>query len=132
MGRRKSQERMRPEELKVGELILTEVSHECGGWNYGIFSPEYDYYLHPLEGESPTDDEWRLFFSPYCSHDDDTWKIEGIKKYLRTEEHKKMLYDMDLSLEDILRGRYSGESESDVYKIFADWNEKLGFKAYGG
>jgi hypothetical protein len=131
MGRRKMPRPSRPDEIKVGDLVLTEISDNCGGWTVGGFSPEYDYSLFPGENESPTDDEWRLFFSPYCCHDKEEWYIKGIQKYLQTEAQKKALFDMNLSISDLRMSRYGGYHRQ-VCEIFSDWNQKLGFQCFKG
>ena len=121
-----------PQQIKVGDVILTEISPRCGRWDEGTFYPEYDYFLYPEEGSFPTDDEWRLFFSHFCDCDSDMWKVIAkviaVEKYLRTEGQKTMLLDMGLSTADLLRGRHANNSI--VSEILSDWNKKLGFEAF--
>lgn len=52
--------------------------------------------------------------------------IELIKKFLRTASQRAMLEAMDLTIADLLNGRFNGEQEKSVLEIFADWNSKLG------
>ena len=61
--------------------------------------------------------------------DDEEWTIKVIKKYLRTAEQKAWLDAHDYSIEDALSGRTYGEQEID--EMYADWNAKLGVKAFG-
>lgn len=68
--------------------------------------------------------------------EDDNWTgeeylIQAIKKFLRTEEDRKQLFELDLSIEDILNCRYTQEQEEKVNSIYSRWNEKLGFKCFG-
>lgn len=56
-----------------------------------------------------------------------------IKKYLRTPEQKAALDAMDVTIEDMLNGRVSGHPERHLQSaIFADWNQRLGTKHFGG
>lgn len=59
------------------------------------------------------------------------YQIEAIKKYLRTPEQKQKLDIADLSIEDCLNGRFNSEQEKTVLGVFAEWNNKLGFKCFG-
>ena len=52
--------------------------------------------------------------------------IQVIHHFLRTEEQRHLLFDLDMSLEALLNGRYTGEQEAQVYAIFDEWNKKLG------
>jgi hypothetical protein len=52
--------------------------------------------------------------------------VSLIKKYLLTADQRQKLHEADLSLEDMLNGRFGLEQESLVLDFFSDWNEKLG------
>jgi hypothetical protein len=52
--------------------------------------------------------------------------VELIKKFLRTEDQRAQLAAMDLTIADLLNGRFTGEQDESVLAIFADWNSKLG------
>ena len=116
-------------EIKLENKTLA-ISGECGTWDGRAFYPEYDYFLY--SDEPVSDDEWKAFFCDRCCHEEERWLIVGIKKYLRTQEQREQLASMDLSLEDLLNGRYNGNQGRQVRQIFAAWNEKLGFQAFRG
>jgi hypothetical protein len=59
------------------------------------------------------------------------YAVEAIEKHLQTEDQRKWMFDSRLTIEQMLNGRYPGDVEEDVYAIFAEWNAKLGFKAFG-
>ena len=57
--------------------------------------------------------------------------VDIVKQYLRTSEQKAWLDAHDLSVEDLLNGRYGGDDESGVEAIYGAWNAKLGRKMFG-
>lgn len=57
--------------------------------------------------------------------------IRLIKKYLRTPEQKALLDEADLSIEDLLNGRYANGYQGLAESLFADWNQRLGKKEFG-
>lgn len=116
-------------QIEIENNQVLTVSKDCGHWDGDCFYPEYDHYIY-YETE-PSEDEWKLFFSSVCCQDDEIWTVEAIKKYLRTEEHRQKLYELDLSLEEILNGRYNAKQSKGVDEIYAEWNNKLGFRAFG-
>lgn len=62
---------------------------------------------------------------------EEQYQVASIKKHLRTPEQKKILDEADLSIEDLLNGRYSKENEiATVSKCIVDWNAKLGFNYF--
>jgi hypothetical protein len=88
--------------------------------------------LYILDG-SPTDEEVKFAFSGQFEWHNEEYLVRGIKKYLRTDEHKKLLADADLTIEDCLNGRYDEAQEPIVHRIYADWNKKIGRECfYGG
>jgi hypothetical protein len=60
--------------------------------------------------------------------------VQAIEKWLLTEDQRKRMFDARLSIEKMLNGRYVGEGKvgETVAAIYAEWNAKLGFKAFGG
>jgi len=67
----------------------------------------------------------------FLNPDSEENTIDFIKTYLRTEEQRNWLHEQDLTLADILNGRFNGRQESRVKAIQAEWNEKLGQKVFG-
>jgi len=61
---------------------------------------------------------------------EEQYKAAAIKKYLRTEEDRKLLYERDLSIEDCLNGRYPITQERKIRKMKKAWNKKLGLKGF--
>jgi hypothetical protein len=51
--------------------------------------------------------------------------VAAIRVHLLTEEQRKWLFDADLSVEDLLNGRYTDATEQGVLKLFKTWNEQL-------
>jgi len=76
-----------------------------------------------------TKEEWE----EACGYfDKEEYLVAAIKKHLLTEDQKQILFNMNLSVEDLLNGRYPiGQGEL-IQHIFYDvWNEKLGWKDFG-
>ena len=69
-----------------------------------------------------------VYFWQYGEFDNESYLVEAIERYLLTEDQRKLMFDARLSIEKILNGRYSDSSVVDV--IVAEWNAKLGFKAF--
>lgn len=80
-----------------------------------------------LNGKANSNQLVEFFQSGY----DEYLIVIGIKKYLRTPEQKEMLNSFDLSVEDILNGRFYRAEEEMVENIFENWNYKLGKKVFG-
>lgn len=57
--------------------------------------------------------------------------VEAIEKYLLTVDQRGKMFDANLSIEKMLNRRYGGDLEGLVYDIYGEWNDKLGFKAFG-
>ncbi len=64
-------------------------------------------------------------------HDKEEYLVAAIKRCLRTDEQRQLLYTADLSIEDLLNGRYSIQYSVMVQHIFDEWNKKLGWKEFG-
>ncbi len=70
---------------------------------------------------SITEDEFYLW-----ENADEEHFVELIKKFLLTSDQRAQLAALDLTIEDLLNGRFTGEQEASAFAIFADWNAKLG------
>jgi hypothetical protein len=57
--------------------------------------------------------------------------IPLIKLYLLTPEQKAWLTAADLTIADLLNGRYTVSFAGKVSEIYADWNAKLKTKHFG-
>jgi hypothetical protein len=77
---------------------------------------------------TPTWEQVVEFFKNGEFHEEQ-YDVLAIKKHLLTSEQRQTLFDLNLSIEDMLNGRIGGEQR--VYAIFDQWNEKLGFKCFG-
>jgi hypothetical protein len=66
----------------------------------------------------------------YPQEEADTVQI--IRKQLLTQEDRKLMFDLDISVEDILDGRVEGEEADEASKlIMKHWNERLGMNIFG-
>lgn len=64
--------------------------------------------------------------------DNEPQAIELIKKHILTEPQRQLLFDHNMSIEDMLNGRIAGEERQAVEAtIYAEWNTKLGYQAFG-
>lgn len=65
---------------------------------------------------------------------EEQYLVEAIERWLLTEDQRKRLFDMRLSIEKILNGRYPCNDEycNFVRQIFKEWNDKLGFESFSG
>jgi hypothetical protein len=55
--------------------------------------------------------------------------VDAIKKHLLTPFQLQRLRSLELSIEDVLNGRFHGTSEA-VARIMEEWNAKLGFRSF--
>jgi len=92
--------------------------------------PEPEIELDYLLSGNPSWEQVAEFFK-LGEFDEENYLVAAIKKHLRTPEQKKILEDLDLSIEDCLNGRYGGDKEPAVDAIYTAWNEKLGFQSFG-
>ena len=81
-----------------------------------------------LNGD-PSIPELGEFFSKGEFHGE-RYLIRAIRKHLLTDTQKKELSDRNISLSDALNYEIDPENEDFVHKMFADWNKKLGTKAF--
>ena len=68
----------------------------------------------------------------FTNADNEAESVQAIKTHLLTEQERKKLYDANLSIEDVLNGRFD-ESHSGLIEeeLFPAWNEKLGYRHFG-
>ena len=87
--------------------------------------------LDAMYAGKPTWDEVVEFWKAgdWC---EEKYLVEAIEKHLQTEDQRKRMFDARLSIEKMLNGRYPISSMLVVEAIFAEWNKKLGFTAFGG
>jgi hypothetical protein len=71
-------------------------------------------------------------FYNFENPDSETEILTFIRKYLITDEQWKRLYELRLSIEDCLNGRYGHAEEAGVHEIYKAWNAKLGYNSFGG
>lgn len=63
--------------------------------------------------------------------DEEKYLVQAIKLHLRTPEQKAIIDGLDVSIEDMLNGRYNGRQEKQIEAIYQQWNDKLGFRSFG-
>lgn len=88
--------------------------------------------LEELLNGNPTWEQVVEFWRDDRDFCEEAYLVQAIEKWLQTEEQRKRLFDARLSIEKMLNGRYMGAVEPIVQAIYAEWNAKLGFKAFGG
>lgn len=81
-----------------------------------------------LWAKTLTPEELAYVFSDKFCFDDEPNLVMAIKKHLRTEEQRKLMYEHDLSIEDMLNGRVivSSPAYEAQRQILKDWNAKIG------
>ena len=62
---------------------------------------------------------------------DERYLVQAIEKWLLTEDQRKAMFDARLTIEKMLNGEYDDKGEKVDSAIYAEWNAKLGFKAFG-
>jgi len=87
---------------------------------------ELDQFLY---GEA-TEEEIRDFWEN-GEFNGEQYLVAAIKKYLRDDEDKQIMFDLDLSIEDMMNGRYTGDQSDAVHAMYAKWNEKVGHHHFG-
>ena len=87
---------------------------------------ELDELLH----DQPSWEEVAAFFKEgeFC---EEAYLVSAIKKHLMTEEQRKKLFDLNLSIEECLNGRYAMQDTAAVKALYREWNTKLGFHHFG-
>jgi hypothetical protein len=58
------------------------------------------------------------------------YMVSLIRRYLLTADQRETLHEADLSIEDMLNGRFGAAQESLVLAVFSNWNETLGEKYF--
>jgi len=66
-----------------------------------------------------------------CGYQDEVYLVAAIRTHLQTQLQRKALYDVDLSIEDCLNGRYTDDKALVVDTIYKQWNAKLGWREFG-
>lgn len=85
-----------------------------------------------LHGTKPVTMQQLAGFWKTGEFHEEHYLVATIKKYLRTEEQRKLMFEHGFSIEDMLNGRVEGvEADALVDPIFAEWNAKLGHHAFG-
>src|SRR4051812_14915063 len=82
-----------------------------------------------LHGD-PTLDQVREFWKK-GEFDEEHYLVEAIRRHLLTEVQREEMHNRRVSIEDLLNGRVIGDHSLWVVIVFAAWNEKLGFMAFG-
>ena len=57
--------------------------------------------------------------------------VRAIRSHLLTEEQHIQMLLRELSIEDILNGRFRDSDEEFVNRLFEEWNAELGWKGFG-
>lgn len=65
------------------------------------------------------------------SFDNEQYLVAAIGRHLMNEDHRQAISGLRLTVEDILNVRYTEDQEVYVYRIYRDWNDKLGFTYFG-
>lgn len=90
--------------------------------------------LDELLNGSPTWEQVVEFWKDDGDFCGEEYLVQAIERWLLTEDQRKRMFDSRLSIEKMLNGRYvsSGKVGEAVETIYAEWNTKLGFLAFGG
>lgn len=90
--------------------------------------------LERLQNETniPADELGNLWKLANEAIDNEPQAIGLIKKHILTEPQRQLLFEHNMSIEDMLNGRIAGEERQAVEAtIYAEWNTKLGYQAFG-
>ena len=89
--------------------------------------------LDELLNGTPTWDQVVEFWRDNGEFCGEEYLVSAIEKHLLTEQQRKQMFDLRLSIEKILNGRCEGTPENVKFTedLFAAWNQKLGFKEFG-
>ncbi len=74
-----------------------------------------------------SEEAYYRFVNPDSENDHDQF----IRRYLLSDEQRRELFERNLTVLDILNGRFTGEHKSFVYALFDVWNAMLGKKHFG-
>jgi len=85
--------------------------------------------LDELLNGSPSMEEVRYFFEE-GEFFEEHYLVEAIERWLLTEDQRKRMYDNRISIEKMLNGRCTCDSQI-ISEIYQEWNEKLGDKHFG-
>jgi hypothetical protein len=67
----------------------------------------------------------------FLNADSEADQVRFIKAHLRTSDQKDWLDKQDLSIEDVMNGRFNEHQEGYIQKMHEEWNLKLGRKIFG-
>ncbi len=63
---------------------------------------------------------------------DEHYTVAFIRKHLLSDKQKLWMMNNNVGPEDFLNGRLEGADQDRIYsEFFADWNQKLGYLAFG-
>ena len=86
----------------------------------------------------PIPDKARLFFTDpwdWYAFSEGVWDEYTSCNFMRnkviTPSEKAVMSEMNLTLEDIVNGRYNEDQEFRIDKLFDAWNDRLGYHLYG-
>ena len=75
-----------------------------------------------------TKESWEEACSGY---QDECYAVAAIKRHLMTNNEKAILFNLDLSIEDCLNGRYTAEHAETIQILYRNWNRILGWHEFG-
>jgi hypothetical protein len=65
------------------------------------------------------------------SFDSEADLVDAIRRHLLTNDQNEWLFHEGLSIEDCLNGRYGGDHEENVAKLYDEWNAVIGKRVFG-
>jgi len=83
---------------------------------------DLDQFLYGKATEEEIKDFWKN--GDFC---EEKYLVEAIKKYLRDDDDKKAMYDLDMSIEEMLNGIGPWD---ETQALFNKWNNKIGFRYF--
>jgi len=73
-----------------------------------------------------TEEEKLHFTNP----DNEAELVNAIRTHLLSKTQRQQLFDANISVEDILNGRFEERYSTLIDALFTDWNEKLGRRQF--
>ena len=58
--------------------------------------------------------------------------VNAIRAHLMSIDQRYQLFELNISVEDILNGRIEGGNPEEVTSILTRWNQELGFRCFAG
>lgn len=62
---------------------------------------------------------------------DERYLVDAIRSKLLTQDERREMFNRDISIEDVLNGRTTGNHDDFVQQLFNAWNKKLGWTEFG-